>query len=288
MSKTDLIIERIFDTSIENVWKSLTTKDLLKQWCFDLEEFIAEEGFKFEFRRGPSPEKQYLHLCEITKIIHHKFLTYSWKYAGYSGVSFVTFELFELGDKTLLKLTHSGIESFANEHPDFVIDNFEKGWNEILNTLICKVMEKENFKYEFEVNATPIKIFDSITNKIPLWWTELFEGKSNILDESFTVRFGPSVFKTMRVKELILNKEIVWLVVDTLIDIPELTNKKEWLNTKIVWNIKEDKNGSKICLTHFGLNPNIECYGICSTGWKQFCTSLKTYLENGEGMPYKQ
>jgi hypothetical protein len=59
-------------------------------------------------------------------------LTYSWCYEGYSGISFVSFELFEAEDKTLLRLSHKGIESFPKENPDFAIHNFEEGWAHII------------------------------------------------------------------------------------------------------------------------------------------------------------
>ena len=46
-------------------------KNEMKKWYFDLAEFKAEVGFKFQFSGGP-PEKQYLHLCEVTEIIPEK------------------------------------------------------------------------------------------------------------------------------------------------------------------------------------------------------------------------
>lgn len=70
---------------------------------------------------------QYLHLCEITEVVPEKKLTYSWRYNGYEGNSFVTFELFEQESKTLLILTHKGLETFPKENKDFAMENFEKG-----------------------------------------------------------------------------------------------------------------------------------------------------------------
>jgi hypothetical protein len=42
-----------------------------------------------------------------------------------------------------------------------------------------------------------------------------------------------------------------------------------------------------IKVIHIGLNPDIECYEICSNGWVQFVNSLKLFLETGKGSPYK-
>ena len=49
MNGTDLIIERIFNAPLPLVWKALTENELMKQWYFDLAEFKAENGFKFEY-----------------------------------------------------------------------------------------------------------------------------------------------------------------------------------------------------------------------------------------------
>ena len=57
-------------------------------------------------------EKQWLHLCKVIEVIPMKKLTYSWSYDGYEGNSFVTFELFSEENKTRLKLTHEGLETF--------------------------------------------------------------------------------------------------------------------------------------------------------------------------------
>ena len=75
-NKSDLTVERLFDASISEVWQAITQKELMKQWYFDLAEFKAEIGFKFEFTGGP-PEKEYLHLCEVTEVIPEKKLTYT-------------------------------------------------------------------------------------------------------------------------------------------------------------------------------------------------------------------
>lgn len=82
-----------------------------------------------------------MHLCEITEVVPEKKLTYSWRYEGYSGNSFVTFELFEQDSKTLLKLTHIGLETFPQDNSDFAEKNFEAGWNHIIHTSLLNYLE---------------------------------------------------------------------------------------------------------------------------------------------------
>ncbi len=146
MENQPIVLERQFDAPISKVWKAITDINEMKSWYFDLAEFRTEIGFKFQFTGGPSPDKQYLHLCEITEVIQGKKLTYSWRYDGYSGNSFVTFELFEQGNKTLLRLIHKGLETFPNENKDFAVKNFEVGWNEIIHASLKGYLENKNLK----------------------------------------------------------------------------------------------------------------------------------------------
>ncbi len=141
MENNTIIVEQLFNAPISKTWKAITDKNEMKIWYFDLAEFKAEAGFKFQFLAGEEPYKQFLHLCEITEVVPEKKLTYSWRYDGYGGNSFVTFELFNQGNKTLLKLTHTGIETFPKENPDFAITNFIEGWNHIIHIALKEYLE---------------------------------------------------------------------------------------------------------------------------------------------------
>jgi uncharacterized protein YndB with AHSA1/START domain len=143
MDHQPIVIERTFQAPVSKVWSALTERDEMKKWYFDLPEFKAEVGFTFEFTGGPSPEKQYRHLCQVTEVIPEKKLTYSWRYDGYAGNSFVTFELSEEDGATHLRLTHSGIETFPKENPDLAKGNFVEGWNSIVNDSLRDYLESK-------------------------------------------------------------------------------------------------------------------------------------------------
>ena len=49
METKPLILERTYNAPIEKVWKAITDKDQMKEWYFELDEFKAEKGFKFQF-----------------------------------------------------------------------------------------------------------------------------------------------------------------------------------------------------------------------------------------------
>ena len=140
METTPFVIERTYNAPADKVWQAITDKDKMKQWYFDLKEFKPEVGFEFQFLGG-SKEKSYLHLCKITEVITGRKLTHSWQYDGYPGESFVTFELFPEGDKTRLKLTHAGLETFPAEK-DFSRESFTKGWTHIIGKSLPEYLEK--------------------------------------------------------------------------------------------------------------------------------------------------
>lgn len=144
----------------------------------------------------------------------------------------------------------------------------------------------ENYTKKLQLAVAEEKLFKSILN-IPLWWSEMFEGAANQPGDKFTVRFGPSVYKTSVVGKVIPNRKIVWDVVDAYVDIPELNDKTEWIGTKIIWEISPIDMGCELKFTHIGLTPDIECYTICENGWNNFLQSLIAYTTTGAGTPYK-
>ena len=134
MNSEPVIVERTFNVPATRIWKAITDKNEMKKWYFNLAEFKPEIGFEFTFNGGPS-DKVYVHLCKITEVEYCKRLTYSWRYKGYVGNSFVTWELFAEGEyKTRLKLTHSGLETFPANNPDFAKHNFVEGWTHFIGT----------------------------------------------------------------------------------------------------------------------------------------------------------
>ena len=140
MKNEPFIIERTFDSPADKVWKAISDKDEMKQWYFDLAEFKAEVGFEFQFVAGDG-KMEWRHICKVTEVMIGKKLTYSWQYEGYEGISYVTFELFEEGDKTRLKLTHTGLDTFP-PLPEFAEKNFVNGWTQLIGTSLKNYLEK--------------------------------------------------------------------------------------------------------------------------------------------------
>ena len=136
-----LVVERVYDAPPALIWQALTDPAEMKKWYFDLPGFRAEPGYKFQFEGG-TPERSYLHLCEVTIAIPNQKLAYSWCYDGYPGDTLITFELLAEAGKTRLRLTHAGLESFAAaNNPDFDPKNFELGWTGFLAEELAGYLE---------------------------------------------------------------------------------------------------------------------------------------------------
>ena len=139
-----IVIERIFNAPVTRVWRALTDVEQMREWYFDLKEFKPQIGFEFEFiveHEGNS----YHHLCRVTEVIPEKKIAYTWRYKGEPGDSLVTIELSPDGEKTRLKLTHTGIETFPKT-PAYARKNFEAGWTAIIGSELKQFVERSNAK----------------------------------------------------------------------------------------------------------------------------------------------
>ncbi len=134
-----IVMERTFNSPIDRVWKALTDVDQMRQWYFDLKEFKPEIGFEFEFvveHEG----NIYHHLCRVIDVIPQKKIAHTWRYKGHEGDSLVSWELFADGDKTRLKLTHEGLETFPKTAA-CARKNFMEGWTQIIGTSLKDYLE---------------------------------------------------------------------------------------------------------------------------------------------------
>jgi uncharacterized protein YndB with AHSA1/START domain len=134
-----VVVERTLNAPVAKVWKALTDVNQMREWYFDLKEFKPEIGFEFEFvveHEGNA----YYHLCKVTEVIPQKKIAYTWRYKGEPGDSLVTFELFADGDKTRLKITHTGVETFPKT-PAYARENFETGWTTLIDSELRRFVE---------------------------------------------------------------------------------------------------------------------------------------------------
>lgn len=136
-----IVKEILLDAPIDDVWAAISVKEEMRKWYFDLEHFEPEKGFEFEFW-GEKDGEKFLHLCEITEANPPRKLSYSWRYENWPGESLLCFELFTQDNGTLLRLTHSGLESFP-QNDLLRRQNFEEGWTSIIDGSLAKHFENK-------------------------------------------------------------------------------------------------------------------------------------------------
>jgi len=131
--------------------------------------------------------------------------------------------------------------------------------------------------------AVPVHdVIEKIGN-VSEWWAHQVEGPSKKLKDRFTVRIGET-FVDFEIVELVPEKKLVWLVTDC--NLHWIKNKKEWTNTKVVFEIGQEKGITQLDMRHIGLVPGIECYENCEKGWDFYIKkSLFNYLTTGKGLP---
>ena len=141
MNSNDVIIEQAYAAAPATVWKAISDVTEMRAWYFPLEAFEAEAGFSFQFVSGNSEDKPYLHLCKVVEVIPQQKLSYTWQYDGLPGCTLVSFELSERAPGTLLRLTHSDIETLAEGGADFKKENFVGGWTYFLKTALAGYLD---------------------------------------------------------------------------------------------------------------------------------------------------
>ncbi|HVV02932.1 MAG TPA: SRPBCC domain-containing protein [Puia sp.] len=118
---------------------------------------------------------------------------------------------------------------------------------------------------------------------VPEWWGVTFTGSAEKQGDKFTVTMTGDSFFHFTVTELIPGRRMVWLVTDC--HMPWYSDKQEWKNTRLIFDLQENNGVTDLTFTHEGLTPNVECYKDCETGWTHWIrTSLCSYLTTGKGV----
>ena len=144
-------------------------------------------------------------------------------------------------------------------------------------------MEKnKDFNKSINAKISANEAIKKISN-VQEWWGVSFSGSSEKQNDKFVVKMSGDSFFDFTVTELIPGKRIVWLVTDC--NMPWYSDKKEWANTKLIFDLDEHNDVTELNFTHEGLTPEVECYKDCASGWTHWIqTSLFSYLTTGKGV----
>lgn len=144
-------------------------------------------------------------------------------------------------------------------------------------------MQNKSFTATIEVAKSPEVVFKAITIHVAKWWggSDL-EGNSIKPGDEFVILHPGTHYSKQRLVELIPDKKLVWFISESTLHWLK-KDPHEWANTKMVFEIRA-KNGSTVLqFTHEGLIPEMECYAMCSEGWRTVITDwLFNFIVQGK------
>ena len=132
--------------------------------------------------------------------------------------------------------------------------------------------------HRVEMKSSPADAYRALATieGLASWWTTDTRGTSKVGDV-IEFRFGTRGHMDMRVLELETGKRVLWQVVD---------GPKEWIGTKISFDLKQNGDFTGVSFKHQGWKEPIEFMHHCSTKWASYMLSLKQFLETGTGSAF--
>jgi uncharacterized protein YndB with AHSA1/START domain len=123
-------------------------------------------------------------------------------------------------------------------------------------------------------------VYETLTTEKGLseTWTKKLSVKPELgfVNEFFFVDERPI---QMKITELETDKRIVWEC---------LGYEPEWIGSFISFDLAEKKGSTSVVLRHLNWKELNEFYRWCNYNWAIFLYSLKTYCEEGAGVPFQK
>ncbi len=144
------------------------------------------------------------------------------------------------------------------------------------------MIKEKDYTTSITVDRSASEVFEALNN-VSEWWQGEIHGNTKEVGDEFTYQMKEFHYTKQRIIESVPEKKVVWLVIESKINF--VTDKEEWLHTKIVFDIDKTDDETKITFTHQGLVPTIECYDGCSGAWEGLIEkSLFSYITTGKGV----
>lgn len=148
----------------------------------------------------------------------------------------------------------------------------------------------QNYEEIINVPAPQRDCFQAVATQMDKWWTHTTDGGLEKVGDKVTAKFPPDYgFWTFEaiVFERLNRIEMICVDAHHKVDGQPEEIDQEWLGTKIIWNFRSVGDTTEIKMTHEGLTPKLNCWGICLDGWKHFFKrSLKAYLSGKDPYPH--
>ncbi len=114
------------------------------------------------------------------------------------------------------------------------------------------------------------------------WWNEMIEGTADEVGDTFDFDVPGLHHSRFQVTEARVGERLAWRVVAS----GDPTELEEWLDTVVVFDFEPSPRGTRITLTHVGLQPDLACHPVCSTAWAHHLQAgLQALLSDGRPAP---
>jgi uncharacterized protein YndB with AHSA1/START domain len=139
-----------------------------------------------------------------------------------------------------------------------------------------------NFSVAYTVSQTPEEVFRAV-NDVRGWWTGEpgAKGTTDKLGAEWTYQYKDIHYTKQRITEFVPGKKVVWLVLDSKLSF--VKDQTEWNGSKITFDIAKKGDKTELRFTHVGLNPDVECYGDCSSAWGYYVKGPLRVLISKQG-----
>lgn len=149
----------------------------------------------------------------------------------------------------------------------------------------------DDFQLTLELNASPDRVYQAIAAKDGPgnWWTTFAEVEPKAGGRAHFPFPDAGFHATFEIQSLEPPRLVEWRCLDSVH--PESSgwsDLAEWNGTIVRFEIEPTESGSRLNFTHVGLIPRLECNETCRSTWKFYLEeSLRGYVEDGEGKPYR-
>jgi uncharacterized protein YndB with AHSA1/START domain len=159
-------------------------------------------------------------------------------------------------------------------------------WPALSEDALAFVDPAPDFRCELVIGAPPADVFETLA--VPAgpdgWWTT--DGET-AHEPGGTIRlnWSPADYIEFRVDRFEPAAAVDWTCVAQHDE--NLPQPDEWVGTTLAFRLRPEGGGTLLRLVHRGLEPRLDCYGVCVRGWEAFLhASLKPLAEGGEGSPW--
>ncbi|NUT42436.1 MAG: SRPBCC domain-containing protein [Thermoactinospora sp.] len=137
-----------------------------------------------------------------------------------------------------------------------------------------------DYQTTVRVKASPDALFDALTTITGLaaWWNPVTGSGATGGELRFHMNAPDPL--VIHVEEATRPASVRW----TVVDCPFLP---DWIGTRPTFTITPgDDDTAELFFRHHGLSGELECFGMCTRSWQHYMTSLRDYLESGDGSPF--